>query len=420
MKKIISLFLFVLISTIAFPSQVEETQFRENYQHAQKHINEQEYHAALNHFLLLAEVRNNENISYNIGICYLNSNLVYEQEKAQEYLLKASKNTTENYISSCNEEKAPVKVFYYLSIAYFKSYKFEQALETINIYISKISDKRSPEMKIAMGQKDLVLKARSNFNFAESTYYTITKVNKRQHNITENNKIIKNLLFVNEDRKALVVSINDSLFCLNTDSKSTKTLTSDYKANFSYQVCINNLKNDLEIWCFDGKTYNREKIIGDVNTKYIEKDAFITSDGKTIYFSSNRKGGFGGFDIYKCELNSEGKWGKAVNLGPDVNSGGDEITPSLVSDQKTLYYSSNGPKSIGGYDILKSNLIGENDWSASVNLGYPINTTFDDKSLMVTENGLTGYFLSAKQNTSFDIYQVDLDVKDNIVVLKKN
>lgn len=121
-----------------------------------------------------------------------------------------------------------------------------------------------------------------------------------------------------------------------------------------------------------------EKVKGDINTRQWETHASISADGKTMYFTSARSGGFGGLDIYKSVLNEKGEWGKAENLGPNINSPGDEETPSILADGKTLFFSSKGKKGIGGFDIFSSTLGSDGQWSVPLNAGYSINTVKND------------------------------------------
>ncbi|MCP4461030.1 MAG: peptidoglycan-associated lipoprotein, partial [Cytophagales bacterium] len=110
-----------------------------------------------------------------------------------------------------------------------------------------------------------------------------------------------------------------------------------------------------------------------------EPHATISSDGKTLYFVSNRSGGFGGFDLYKTEMNERGEWGKPVNLGEPINTSADEDAPFLDLDGKTLYFSSNGHPGLGEFDIFKASWDSETSaWAQPQNMGFPINSPSSD------------------------------------------
>lgn len=134
-----------------------------------------------------------------------------------------------------------------------------------------------------------------------------------------------------------------------------------------------------------------------VNTRYHETSASFSPDGKTIYFVSDRPGGHGGLDIWMCTQDEQGTWGKAINLGTKINTSSDEEGVFMHPDGKTLYFSSKGHKSSGGYDIFKS--VFENGiWSEPENLGSYINTPGDDVYFVLTADGTTAYYSSVKKD----------------------
>lgn len=136
----------------------------------------------------------------------------------------------------------------------------------------------------------------------------------------------------------------------------------------------------------------------------------LSPDEKTLFFISDQKGSSGGKDIYKKEKKADGTWGKAENLGTVINSKYDENYPFMQADGKTLYFSSNGVNSMGGYDIFKSTY--ENgQWSKPQNLGYPINTADDDIYFVMTSNGRVAYLSSIRFDTrgEMDIYSLSID-----------
>ncbi len=145
-----------------------------------------------------------------------------------------------------------------------------------------------------------------------------------------------------------------------------------------------------------GKNWSKpQKLNNNVNTKNHESSGSISFDGKTLYFVSNKPGGYGGGDIYYCNRDKKGNWGEAKNIGPVINTQYDEEGVFIHPDGKTLYFSSQGHNSMGGYDIFKSTC--ENGvWSEPINLGYPINTTDDDVFFSISASGVHGYYSSVK------------------------
>jgi len=135
----------------------------------------------------------------------------------------------------------------------------------------------------------------------------------------------------------------------------------------------------------------------------------IAADEKTIFFSSDRPGGYGGSDIYGVRLDASGKWGEPYNLGSKINSEYDEKPTFLSLDNKTLFFSSNGHKSMGGFDILTSIYDDVNkEWSTPENAGYPINTADDEDNFIWSADGTKGYFSSSRADSygASDIYVI--------------
>ncbi len=141
-----------------------------------------------------------------------------------------------------------------------------------------------------------------------------------------------------------------------------------------------------------------------------ESQPSVTSDGKTLYFVSDRGGGFGGYDIYKTQKNDAGEWSSPENLGATINTAGNEKSPFIHTDSQTLYFSSDGLMGLGGYDIFYSRLDSNNVWSKPKNIGYPINSYNDDLGFFVSTDGQYGYFASNKFDGfgGWDLYSFNL------------
>lgn len=155
-----------------------------------------------------------------------------------------------------------------------------------------------------------------------------------------------------------------------------------------------------------------------INTSYWEGGACISPDGKTLYFTSERPGGYGRSDIYMVTRINKTEWAKPVNLGAEINTEYDEVGVFLAPDGKTLFFSTNGKESMGSYDIFKTTL--ENGkWTKPVNLGYPINTVYKDGPLVVSADAQTAYFASERKGGlgESDIYKADLS---NYAILEKD
>lgn len=145
---------------------------------------------------------------------------------------------------------------------------------------------------------------------------------------------------------------------------------------------------------------------GKVNTSYWESQAALSADETEMYFASNRPGGYGGSDIYKSVKLGDGSWSAAFNLGPEVNTQGDEMSPFIHADGKSLYFSSNGHAfSMGGRDIYFSKADETGRWTKPVNVGYPVNTFANEMNLVVSADATMVFVTSDRggDSTGFDI-----------------
>ena len=147
-----------------------------------------------------------------------------------------------------------------------------------------------------------------------------------------------------------------------------------------------------------------------VNTDYWESSPSLSPDKKDLYFSSSQEGGYGGRDIWVTHRAANGKWGRPVNLGADVNTKADEGCPFIHADNQTLYFNSNGHLGYGMTDLFLSRKINDSTWGKPENLGYPINTIDDEGSLIVASDGKTSYYASDRGDTKggLDLYRFEL------------
>jgi outer membrane protein OmpA-like peptidoglycan-associated protein len=160
-----------------------------------------------------------------------------------------------------------------------------------------------------------------------------------------------------------------------------------------------------------GENWSKAYNVGrNVNSSFRETQPSFSSDGKSLYFVSNRTGGYGNHDIYVSTLQADGSWGNPVNLGKNINTAGEEQSVFIHPDGKTLYFGSNGHIGMGGYDIYVSRMNDKGEWGTPVNLGYPINTYNDEHSLLVNGAGDLAYFASDRSGGygGLDMYEFPL------------
>lgn len=169
-----------------------------------------------------------------------------------------------------------------------------------------------------------------------------------------------------------------------------------------------------------GNEWRKAKALNDnINTIHWETSACISADGRKIYFSSNRPGGYGELDIWYSERDSKGDWGKPKNMGPIVNTPGNEDSPFIHEDGVTLYFGSDAHPGLGSTDIFKTEFK-NGKWQKPVNMGYPVNTADYDNYFVISDDKKTGYFASVREDGlgETDLYKiVFLDPKPKVEVV---
>lgn len=161
-----------------------------------------------------------------------------------------------------------------------------------------------------------------------------------------------------------------------------------------------------------GERWSRPRNFGaPVNTGSWESQPTMAADGMTIYFASSRSGGFGGMDIWKTTMTAEGEFSIPENLGPAINTPGDDAAPFIHSDGRTLYFASNGRTGMGGYDLYYATLQPDGSWSEPQNMGYPINSPADEINIFINAAGTMAYISSDKDGGygGLDLYSFVLD-----------
>lgn len=385
------------------------------------------YQKALDELLVLEKQKpDNSQIQYLIGFCSYN----LKQENAVSYLEKASQKVSKDYKFLETESNAPVVAIYFLAKAYQSSMQFEKAIESFNKYKSLLTskDKITPqeiEQNIEMCNSALSL-----------TKNPLSNVELKNITSDKGLNFQEVLLYLSPDKQWFLYSTtlsnyqysdntgisSDFFVCKKSgdqwsspDKVSASLSAADLSQSenstpFYFSRSEKKAINLYHSFCLDGKITNPIKLDLPVNNdKSSQLGACTTEDGTTLFFSSNREGGYGGYDIYKCTKMSTGKWGTPQNLGPQVNTSSDETCPFVLSDGVTLYFSSKGHNSIGGYDIFVSTQSEEGFWSKAENVGYPINSPDDDFSYFLSSDEKNAFFSSSRMGTKGggDLFQVD-------------
>lgn len=413
--------------------QAELYFLNENYEKAQSIYEE-----------LLTLNQNNANWNFKLGLCLLYSPTEYS--RSVNFLERACANISVNCKDdSYKEDKAPTVAFLYLGDAYHRNYRFDEAIETykkFRLYIPE-KDKVSHNMinrriQVSQNAKELVSEPVNlilkNLGDSINTQYpeyspvisadesVMLFTSRRPENVggkaEENGKFFEDIYisYRSEDEFSWSRAKNVGT-PINTDGHEATIGTSvDGQIVFIYRDDADS--GSIYITSMQGETWTiPEKVGGDVNSNYWESHATLSADGNTLYFVSNRPGGFGGRDIYRCKKLPTGQWSKAMNLGPIINTPYEEDSPFLQPGTNTLYFSSQGHKSMGGFDIFSSHFIDTGivgGWTAPQNIGYPVNTTGDDIFFVPTIDNKRAYYSSFAEGSlgDKDIYMLTLPEKE--------
>lgn len=419
----INISLFILFSLFSVHSLIAQESDKDKYVEAESYFLYEEYRDALPLYLELKK-RNpqNYNLDYKIGRCYLF--IPYQKEKAITYLKKASESTSESYRGkSLKETDAPIDVYFYLGRAYHIQNQLDDAIIAYQNFLAIMDE--------AAYDKTFVNLQIESCKFAAEALKNPNDISITNIGEPVNNRFAQSNAVVSGDGNTLIytskLQFYDAVFVSTKDNgnwSSPKNIIPELKVDDKiYPTALSYDGDELYLYKLDGydgniyvssRTQNTwgppVKLNDNINTKYWESHASVSRDGKILYFTSNRPGGFGELDIYFAIRNTGHDWGKPVNAGNSVNSNQNEDTPFITTDGKKLYFSSLGHTGMGGYDIFYAEKSDEYGWEKPVNLGYPVNTTDDNMFFYPVDNGnFAIYSLIRKDGHGLsDIYMVDM------------
>ncbi|QJX48402.1 OmpA family protein [Hymenobacter taeanensis] len=403
-----------LTAAVAQPALAQST--RKQLKTANKYFDQENYRASIPFYeQVLAKEPNNALALFRAGIAYMS----FDKEKASDYIYKAQK----------LKPKVSKDVEYWLGRVDHLNYNFDEAIQHFQAYNTTLKQKDSRKKELAQliqhsknakvqfnSPKDIFVK---NLGPTINTQYS------------EHSPVISN-----DDKLLLFTSRGENVTGAGaTNGKSKGNVAADgeyYEDIFeakridedewekprSLSGALNGKGHDASIQVFDNDTkmlmYRQDengdifysersggdwtepkKLNNNINSKAFESDAYITPDGRTIYFSTGKFSEDGTLDIYYSTRQPGGDWGPAKSVGGAINTLYDDDSPYLSRDGKTLYFSSRGHNTMGGYDIFKSDWdsVG-NKWGRPENMGYPINTPDDDTYYRLSPDGSYAYLSS--------------------------
>jgi outer membrane protein OmpA-like peptidoglycan-associated protein len=423
-KLILSLgFAFLLLS---WAKSQENIELKEIFNDAEYFFSVDDYKEAYQSYLILYNrgYENDANINYKLGVSSLN--IDKNKKLAISYLGAAVKDVSfKVYEGSLKQSKAPVDAFLYLGNALRINQEFDKAIDAYNEYKKRVGDKdktstdfADQEIKTCAMAKELMAKPLNLrikeldliVNRASSQYNPVVSEDENVLAFMESEKFYEAVFYTKKKngKWAEPTNITPAIESDGNMIVSSLSLQGD-KLYFQQDDRFNS--DVYQSSYVDGNWQKSKPVKSPVNSKFWESNASISPDGTTVYFASNRSGGFGGMDIYKSELNpSTGQWGAPINLGPNINTSFNEDCPIILADGKTLAFSSQGHYNMGGYDLFYSKLNSEGQWEEAQNAGYPINSTDDELNYFPIKGGKVLYVTkpSTKVQGKSDIYRMEV------------
>ena len=415
--------LLFILSTVCTARSQDNLRIQEAFYEAEYFLMRGDYSDALPYYQgIYTAMPENANIAFRIGLCYLN--IEGSKNMAIEYLERASQQVTAKYREgSLRQTDAPYEALFFLGDAYRINYMFEKAREAYSEYREtllefdienimyvdqQIASCNNAPALMASPVKFTVETVDPIINDNNINFFPVFSADGKSMAFMTSMKFYDAIMFTRMVRNQWTPPVN-----------ITPELQSDGDHYVSFLSASgdmmllskdDNINSDIWMSSFDGSRWEpARKLKKEINTKYWEAHGFITEDGSTMIFSSDRPGGFGGLDLYISKLGDDGEWGKPVNMGPEINTPFNDDRPFLIKNGTILFFASQGHYNMGGYDIFRSDMQYNGLWSKPVNLGYPLNNPDDNIFFFPSEGGKAGYIsLSGREDGAgkADIYRI--------------
>lgn len=404
----------VLFCGLAIFTQAQDKNFKLLFQAAQEHMLFEEYESALGKFSQIERRGQlNSNIAFSMGLCYMN--LDNQIQSAIPYLERAIANTSATYReNNYKETSAPEEAWFYLGKAYRLDGQYYKAINAYNEFKNRLSASDvyyhdfitlqiescsnasrliSNPISVEFSKPEFVLDAECYYPAVSGDEKSVvfTSYQKVRDSYTGDIDLFELIFYSTKNDDGTWSTPKDITYDIASDgSFSTASMSYDgnmmilYRDDFGngnlyYAVKSNNKWGEIQ------------KFTKNINSKFNETHGSVSKDGNMLFFSSDRYGGYGGKDIYRSVKDQNGNWGVPVNLGSTINSSFDEEAAFLCEDGVTLYFISEAHTTIGGFDIFKTVCDQNGNWSEPQNVGYPINSPFDDVFYCPIGDGTTAY-----------------------------
>ncbi|NQY68026.1 MAG: PD40 domain-containing protein [Flavobacteriales bacterium] len=389
------------------------------------------YQAAINKYNMILDTdTTNPFIYHELGLCYFNQGFISKEKALEFFKISIRKSIPGDTIQES---------FFYLGKTYHMIGEHEIGIKYLEHFKGKIKDSYSGYIladdmnrQIETSTNAIFYKNDAPTPHAISNLGKVINTNTGQYNPIVNGEM--STLIYSEKNNAYPQSARDNTdeLLMITKFQPDGKWSKPSKLKESSKLVVENLDkkaqmlgfslDNTEIYVYQlndiylGKiTKGKYVTLKPWNCTFLDKKAYephfyFTKDGNSVYFTSDREGGYGGLDIYRSVKNEDSTWTVAENLGPIINSKYDEITPFMTTENDRLYFSSLGHSSMGGYDVFYSDNIKE-DWSLPKNMRQPINSSMDDLGFVIGPNNKTGLISSSREGGKgdMDIYEFAIE-----------
>lgn len=406
MKQIVTIALFLLFSTIGFGQSDYSTKSKKaikHYEEAQLLLRQRRFNEAIKEFNLALE-RDNDFIEAHLRLAF--SYELLREINAQQYHL-------EQIIRIAPNSNKYKNVYYSLGKLYFNKGMYEQSADLL----SKLEKLGIDNARIEADVKEL----NKNLSFAVENIKTPIDIHPKPLPKILNSFPLQYFPVLTADDKTIIYTVrhgvqfhdDENIVISKKDDQGNWTkpvsISPNINSQFNEGTCAISADGrtlifttcegrktvggcDLYITSRTGDEWSVPQNLGrNVNSRSWDSQPTLSADGRKLFFISDRAGGLGKRDIWMSEKGKDNNWQMAINLGSDINTKDDEVSPFIHVNGTSLFFASKGYPGFGGFDLYKSELM-DTLWSEPENLGYPLNTHEDQVSLFVSTNGKNGYY----------------------------
>lgn len=435
MKKITSLLVFIFSITLAAAQKKQPTikpyattEVKEAEKEADVLYKMLSFSSALKIFeRLVVTEPNNAEYNYKLGICYNNTNIA--KHKAVPYL---------EFAANSNEKSKPKDVLFELGKAYHNAGLYDKAIETYEAFRVQKGGTVDAKLKFNMYVDWSHNAKKLTETPVACTFTNLGKnINSNQADYRPVMGVADTIVYFTSKRKGTVGGMTDDLgestsdiyFFTQNDTSRSKAKNAGVNINTEYyeETLFLNMNGDRllvyregpesngDIYLADlqGKSWSKPVLLGkDFQTKALETGACLSPDGLTLYFAAETMDSKTGKDIYVCTRTTTTSWGKPEKLAGPVNTNFDEDNPVMWLDGKTLFFSSSGHNSMGGLDLFTAYMANPAEGFTDVkNVGYPVNSVYDDFNLALGCDGKTAYVAAVRDSGAgdYDIHKLVLE-----------